>query len=249
MYAMTTATAAIILNIPPLVIVAAAVGIVWGWVVAGAAFIPCALWVLWTGPLRTAWSTAAGAAVGTLGPLVLLDRLFYGTWTVSLWNFVRYNVVGGGDSALYGVEGPLFYLINGALNLNGALAAALAAPLALGGAALLSRLGTTSGNASPPPVTLSTTLVAALSPCFVWLAAISVLPHKEERFLYVVYPLLALAASMTLATQPWLVATLCQQLAGVPRALGARIGRVLMWAQVVVVVLLSISRFAGVGGL
>ena len=50
---------------------------------------------------------------------------------VSLWNFVRYNVIGGGDSALYGVESPTFYLHNGALNLNVALPLALAAPAVL----------------------------------------------------------------------------------------------------------------------
>ncbi len=33
----------------------------------------------------------------------------------------------------------------------------------------------------------------ALSSVFVWLAAISALPHKEERFLYVVYPLVSSA--------------------------------------------------------
>ena len=32
-------------------------------------------------------------------------------------------------------------------------------------------------------------LAVALSPAYVWFAAISALPHKEERFLYVVYPL------------------------------------------------------------
>lgn len=32
-------------------------------------------------------------------------------------------------------------------------------------------------------------LLLALCPAFVWTAAISALPHKEERFLYVVYPL------------------------------------------------------------
>ncbi len=41
---------------------------------------------------------------------------------VSVWNFVRYNVVGGGDSALYGVEPAGYYFKNGALNLNVALA-------------------------------------------------------------------------------------------------------------------------------
>lgn len=47
----------------------------------------------------------------------------------SLWNFVRYNVFGGGDSALYGVEGPSFYLRNGLNNLNLILPLALLYPL------------------------------------------------------------------------------------------------------------------------
>ena len=50
---------------------------------------------------------------------------------MSLLNFLRYNVAGGGDSALYGVEGPGFYLRSGALALNLALPLAAAAPLAL----------------------------------------------------------------------------------------------------------------------
>lgn len=48
---------------------------------------------------------------------------------VSLLNFIRYNVAGGGESALYGTEGPLFYLRNGANNLNLVLALVLLAPL------------------------------------------------------------------------------------------------------------------------
>lgn len=35
-------------------------------------------------------------------------------------------------------------------------------------------------------------LLVALSPIHVWLAATTALPHKEERFLYVVYPLVGL---------------------------------------------------------
>lgn len=50
---------------------------------------------------------------------------------VSLWNFIRYNVVGGGDSALYGVEAASFYLRNGVLNLNIALPLAALSPVAL----------------------------------------------------------------------------------------------------------------------
>ena len=50
----------------------------------------------------------------------------------SLWNFLRYNVVGGGDSALYGVEAADFYLRNGLNNLNLVLPLALAYPLLAG---------------------------------------------------------------------------------------------------------------------
>lgn len=38
-------------------------------------------------------------------------------------------------------------------------------------------------------------LVVAVAPAFVWGAAISALPHKEERFLYPVYPLVRLRTS------------------------------------------------------
>ena len=48
---------------------------------------------------------------------------------MTLLNFLRYNVAGGGDSALYGVEGPWYYLRNAATNLNLALPLALVSPL------------------------------------------------------------------------------------------------------------------------
>lgn len=46
-----------------------------------------------------------------------------------MWNFIRYNVIGGGDSALYGVEDSSFYLCNGVNNLNLILVLGLAYPL------------------------------------------------------------------------------------------------------------------------
>lgn len=41
-------------------------------------------------------------------------------------------------------------------------------------------------------------MLVAISPAWVWLAAITALPHKEERFLYVVYPLVQLPISRLL---------------------------------------------------
>ncbi len=60
------------------------------------------------------------------------NRELQPSWVqASLWNFIKYNVVGGGDSALYGVESPTYYLRNGLLNLNLALPLALVTPPAL----------------------------------------------------------------------------------------------------------------------
>ena len=98
---------------------------------------------------------------------------------VSLLNFVRYNVSGGGDSSLYGVESVTYYLRNGANQLNTVL------PLALIGFPLLLLLSWLSCGLRQP----QRRLLVALSPAALWLVALSLLPHKEERFLYVIYPL------------------------------------------------------------
>lgn len=42
---------------------------------------------------------------------------------------MRYNVIGGGDSALYGVEPASYYFRNGLLNLNVLLPLALVSPI------------------------------------------------------------------------------------------------------------------------
>ena len=90
-----------------------------------------------------------------------------------------YNVAGGGDSALYGVESRDFYLRNGANQLVSVLPLALLGfPLIAGWQWLRAQPG------RPPPRVL-----VATAPVYLWLAALSMLPHKEERFLYVVYPL------------------------------------------------------------
>ena len=39
-------------------------------------------------------------------------------------------------------------------------------------------------------------LLVAISPVWVWTLAITALPHKEERFLYVVYPLVRLCSPL-----------------------------------------------------
>ena len=80
-------------------------------------------------------------------------------WQVSLWNFLRYNVAGGGDSALYGTESATFYLRNGALNLNIALPLALLAPFVM-----LARAGRKTGWLCN--ITKCTTPLLVIAGCF-----------------------------------------------------------------------------------
>lgn len=59
---------------------------VWGWCVAGFAFLPYALWVLAVAPLLCSVGWLAFCLASTLGPLALVDRQLYGAWTVrAVW--------------------------------------------------------------------------------------------------------------------------------------------------------------------
>lgn len=96
---------------------------------------------------------------------------------VSVVNFLQYNVAGGGESALYGVEPASFYVFNGLLNFSMALPASLAFILV----AAVSAARLTSARTSVREC-------AAMAPLFVMFPALLALPHKEERFLVVLYP-------------------------------------------------------------
>lgn len=203
------------------------------------------------------------------GTLAAVDRLCYGSWQVSLLNFLRYNVQGGGQSSLYGVEGHEYYFKTGGLAFNLGLPLALLLPvvkllqwlsqprqhtLAPGDSAVNessgdrsdnskgNSRGSTEGNSdsssSHPGVSfhrplqhaarqpaqqplplqqkrqqkkkqkrkregqlgerLSPRVAAAMAPLWLWFGTISCLPHKEERFLFVVYPLVCSCAAMAL---------------------------------------------------
>ena len=213
-------------------IVAAAVGLLWGWPVAAPAFLPAAVAVLALAPSTAAAAgVAVAATVGLLALLILADRLAYGRWTVSLLNFLRYNVAGGGESALYGTEPPAFYAK--AL----LLACGAAVPLAAASPALAWLAGARGGRArspeTPPPAGAKAILLAAAAPVALWVAAITALPHKEDRFLYPAFPALLAAAGLGLACLPAAV----RAVVGVPHVAGkaGKAGRLAATALVIVV--------------
>ncbi|GJE87696.1 glycosyltransferase family 22 protein [Phanerochaete sordida] len=132
-------------------------------------------------------------------PVVALDTLFYGKLAIVPWNIVKYNVFPEGERGpeLYGTESVYFYLHNLLLNMNVMVPFALASlpALAITYRVEYKRLG---DRAGPESSSHYTELAVRLAPMYLWFAIMFTQPHKEERFLYPVYPLIYFNAAVTL---------------------------------------------------
>ena len=92
MYTLTLSAAAVLNSDHRRVVLYAIVGVVWGWAVAGVAFLPYAILLLLVGAPIVYLPAGVVFLVGTMAPMVAFDRLFYGKWTVSpaaYWQFVN----------------------------------------------------------------------------------------------------------------------------------------------------------------
>ena len=108
------------------------------------------------------------------------------------WRIVMYNVFSGSSRGpdIFGTEPWHFYLRNLLLNFNvWFLLAILAGPVI--GIQFLAR-GRPTTKQSP------VRSMVFVAPFYLWLAIFSAQPHKEERFMYPAYPLLALNAAIAL---------------------------------------------------
>ncbi|KAG7099645.1 hypothetical protein E1B28_001471 [Marasmius oreades] len=133
-------------------------------------------------------------------PVVGIDTLAYGKFTVVPYNIIDYNIfsTSGRGPDLYGTAPPSFYILNLMLNFNVVLPFALFAlpALAITYLADRGRLGVVKvlANESSPFVVLG----LRLTPFYVWLWILTIQAHKEERFMFPAYPLLAFNAAVTL---------------------------------------------------
>ena len=171
-----------------------------GWPFTAVLGVPLALDVLWRYRWRL-WQPVAYGAVSAaviLVPSVLVDYHYYRKWLVAVVNIALYNAnTTTGGATLYGTAPPSYYALNLALNFNLALPLALLCPPT---ALLLYAL-----YRSP----VDGRLLVWVSGVFVWLGAMMVMAHKEERFMFVVYPLLCWCAAYTavyvvLCARQWL---------------------------------------------
>ncbi|EJK65940.1 hypothetical protein THAOC_13160 [Thalassiosira oceanica] len=132
-----------------------------------------------------------------------IDFSFYGKRVTTLTNIFVYNASSGGDE-LYGVEPMSFYIKNILLNFNYVgLLGVLALPLLAKKAAIVSSWSTTFNRGvyrksdSRSGYTMLVYFLI-LIPMYLWLGIVLPRPHKEERFLFPVYPMLCFGAAVVI---------------------------------------------------
>jgi alpha-1,2-mannosyltransferase len=120
-----------------------------------------------------------------------INTFFYKKVEIVSWNIVKYNIfssTGGPD--LYGTEPWTFYFKNLLLNFNVWFVLALVAFPLFVLYKLFSR--------STQGISSGLRTVVFLAPFYMWLAIFTLQPHKEERFMYPVYPFLALNSAFSM---------------------------------------------------
>merc|ERR1711962_1606859 len=175
----------------PVAIFGIAFGTMMGWPFFAVLGIPIAFDMVIRRRLFTSfilWAFCIGVAI--LIPLVAIDSHYYGKTVLAPLNIVLYNVFGGGGPDLYGVEPWTFYFINGLLNFNIVFIMAL---VSLPVCVILGRMTGEHEHPLKIPVWLT------LSGLYIWVIIFFTRPHKEERFLFPVYPLILLNAVLCLS--------------------------------------------------
>ncbi|KAM8795574.1 alpha-1,2-mannosyltransferase ALG9-like isoform 2-T2 [Eudromia elegans] len=126
-----------------------------------------------------------------LVPLVIVDSYYYGKLVVAPLNIVLYNVFTSHGPDLYGTEPWSFYFINGFLNFNVAFVLALLVlPLTCLMECLLQKFHVQN---------LGRPYWLTLAPMYIWIMIFFSQPHKEERFLFPIYPLICLCGAVALS--------------------------------------------------
>ncbi|XP_072965925.1 alpha-1,2-mannosyltransferase ALG9 [Typha angustifolia] len=186
MYAVTLSSALFLLEKYAFAVAIAAAGVILGWPFSILVVLPVTVYSLIRGPFKKVFLSGLLTSLSLLAFSVLVDYHCYGRWTSSVFNLLKYNVLGGGESHLYGTEGLLFYLRNGFNNFNFCFILALL---------FVGILPIAREKYAPD-------LLIVISPIYIWLAFMSLQAHKEERFLYPIYPLICVAATAVIDSFP-----------------------------------------------
>lgn len=173
-------------------VVCIAVASLLGWVYVVVLGIPIALHYIYRRGPPVFLKSAIGIAVPLVLVMLRVDYRYYNKLVLVPLRHILYNVfpVKGAGPDIFGVEPWSYYPINLVLNHPVAAPLAMLFPLQ----ALLHLLG--AGVWGTGKEAFSRALF--LSPMYILIVMFSSIPHKEERFLVPVYPLIALVAGVSL---------------------------------------------------
>ncbi|EDX14372.1 alpha-1,2-mannosyltransferase ALG9 [Drosophila simulans] len=133
------------------------------------------------------WTLISGATVAI--PMIAIDTSYFGKLTFAPLNIVWYNVFTSHGPNIFGTEPLSYYIINGFLNFNIIWLLALQLPIML----VMDYLIVPAKSKS----TLNFPHYISLAPLYLWLLVFFAQPHKEERFLFPIYPLISLCGAIT----------------------------------------------------
>ncbi|XP_033124840.1 alpha-1,2-mannosyltransferase ALG9-like [Anneissia japonica] len=178
----------------PVAILATALSTFISWPFAGAIGIPIAVDILFRRKEVfdfVKWCIIAVCVI--LVPQVMIDSYYYGKLVIAPLNIVLYNVFSEHGPDIYGVEPWSFYFLNGALNFNIAFPMALVGlPITIAVFSFLNSKMDMTRQSIPPWLSLVS--------MYIWILIFFTRPHKEERFLFPIYPLFCLNAACTVAS-------------------------------------------------
>ncbi|XP_069597995.1 alpha-1,2-mannosyltransferase ALG9 isoform X2 [Ranitomeya imitator] len=169
-----------------------AAGAFWGWPFSVVLGVPIAFDFLFLKhKLKSFINWCLVAIILLLVPLVTIDSYYYGKLVIAPLNIVLYNVFTPHGPDLYGTEPWPFYFINGFLNFNVVfIMALLALPLTWLMEHLLQKINIQN---------LGRPYWLTLAPMYIWILIFFTRPHKEERFLFPIYPLICLCGAIALS--------------------------------------------------
>jgi alpha-1,2-mannosyltransferase len=133
-------------------------------------------------------------------PVIAIDSVAYGEWSIVPWNIVRYNVFGGSERGpdLYGTAPWYFYILNLLLNFNILVPLAFISLPSLAVTYRIDRKRLGMSKPGPDQSSPFTLLALRLAPLYVWTAILTTQAHKEERFMFPAYPLICFNAAVAL---------------------------------------------------
>ncbi|XP_012284880.1 alpha-1,2-mannosyltransferase ALG9 isoform X1 [Orussus abietinus] len=148
------------------------------------------------------------SAIVILVPMIWIDSMYFGKLVVAPLNIILYNVFTSHGPNIYGTEPFSFYFVNGFLNFNFVFIGSLLAPFGL--------LLTWSVVPARPRNPLCLPYWYSLAPLYLWMLVFSFQSHKEERFLFPIYPMICLAGAVTVDVAQKLYFFVRTQLSSVP---------------------------------